>query len=344
MKNPDNRFNVDKLFILGAGTTYSLSETTRMSFKEAPLDNNFCKKILRLDTKSPKWVSGSVEYFRKEWKDNSDLEGFGLEQAIITQLSHLEFIDAIHKRRRTNSVTKESYLLHLTHLICYVLSRVRSSKNDLISAFTDKFFSKDTSNRIVTFNYDKLLDEKLSEIFDWHELYFSEIKKKRSDNSNYNSSHPILLKLHGSMNWRCVEDDYNKIINADSDKTRIDKIWIENTNRPSPSDDDYPLIIPPLPSKPITSIELFEYLWTKAYEYLYEAREFIIAGYSLPETDTLANVMFRSFKNKNLKRIVIIDPNASILEKWKTLLRRRGVGSAELVYYEDFSNYIERNC
>src|SRR5699024_5289948 len=124
MRNSINRLEVKKLFIFGAGVTYSISSRNQQSFKEAPLDSNFISKLLEIDVKKPKWAKPSIEYIVDQWKDEEPIEKFGLEEAIITQNSHLEFKEAIHKNRRNESVTPQSYLSNLSHLICYLLSRV----------------------------------------------------------------------------------------------------------------------------------------------------------------------------------------------------------------------------
>ena len=345
MRNSINRLEVKKLFIFGAGVTYSISSRNQQSFKEAPLDSNFISKLLEIDVKKPKWVKPSIEYIVDQWKDEEPIEKFGLEEAIITQNSHLEFIEAIHKNRRNESVTPQSYLSNLSHLICYLLSRVRENRNSLLENFISKFFANNnTKNRIITFNYDKIIDEYLLGNIDPKEMYFDEIKENRSDNSHLEFESPILLKLHGSINWRCHEDDFNNIINAEEENHRIPEIWIDNRNRPSVNDERFPLIIPPLPQKPITRVKLFQYLWTKAFEYLFEAEEIIIAGYSLPDADGLANSMFRTFKSNSLKIVTIIDPNTDILAKWRSVIRRGNVPSCSWRYYEDFNEYIKQNA
>ena len=110
----------------------------------------------------------------------------------------------------------------------------------------------------------------------------------------------MLLKLHGSINWRCSEHDFRSIIEGPrigEGTHEIDAAWIDDSGPPRPDDDVSPLIIPPLPAKPITSARLLKWLWTRAYEYLHEARELLIVGYSLPVADQMAEAMFGSFRS-----------------------------------------------
>ena len=79
--------------------------------------------------------------------------------------------------------------------------------------------------------------------------------------------------------------------------------------------------VPPLPSKPITSIQLFNWLWMQAYEYLHEARELIIVGYSLPAADQMADSLFGSFVTTRLEGVVVVDPHTAALDRWRQVLR-----------------------
>lgn len=117
-------------------------------------------------------------------------------------------------------------------------------------------------------------------------------------------------------------------------------MWLNNSSC-KPTDDETPLIIPPLPQKPITSIAIFRYLWTYAHEYLYEAQNIIVAGYSLPPTDTLAVSLFSKFKNNRINNLTIVDPDEEVLGKWIKLFRRNGIKSHKVHYFPDFYEYIK---
>ena len=353
MKRKSNRLRVRRLFVMGAGASFSASQPrTGPSDRQAPLDKDFTSRMCNLSVGKPGWVNDSVARIQREWKDQIPFTDFGLELAIIRQLGHLEFIDAIHPRRRRNAPSPYEWLNHVTHLIAYVLRRSHESSRESYRRFVDWIFPevKDIAlqrDRIVTFNYDDLLDRHIVARAGIEQTYFDRIKSGRyeSDRRDRVHPHPLLVKLHGSVNWRCTEEEFRRIVDPQAaeisdDPFYLDTVWYAGTGTPSPDDPTQPLIVPPLPVKPITQISLFRFLWTKAYEYLHEAEHIIVCGYSLPDADKLAASLFGNFVNKDLRFVTVIDPDPAVLRKWKKLLRRPNVGRARWNYYEDFDEYV----
>lgn len=359
MRTEANRHKINRLYILGAGSSYSLT-TGQANKHVAPLDIQFCNRINELQSLTrPRWVIDAAKRIKNEYLHHSDFKTTGLEELISQQISDYGFLEAIHPRRRYGKRLPSEYLNDLTHLITYVLRSVKPKNPALLEAWLTKYIKGTTpagvKNRIISFNYDTLIDNVLLDRFSPQELYFDNICNSESSNpSRLADRYPILLKLHGSINWRCREEEYKKILdnsggNDASNTTTyntsgchyIDKMWLDDSICKL-EQKITPLIIPPLPQKPITSVAIFRYLWTYAYEYLYEARNLVIVGYSLPPTDTLAVSLFSKFKNKNLRNITIVDPNQEVIGKWIKLFRRNGVRAHEVKYYPDFVEYIEK--
>jgi hypothetical protein len=350
MRNPSNRISVRRLFLLGAGASYAASLTDQKTYT-APLDNNFLERILRLNPERPHWVAQARRRFESQWKDHSALAGIGLEEAVVRHLGHLEFITAVHPRRTRNAITEFEWLNLLSHLVCYALRHTRETARKVYRQFAEKVFPDGTdvdafTDRIVTFNYDDLLDRYFIERAGIERTYFDKLKRRRGDKSprSVTFPNPLIIKLHGCINWRCEKAEFEGMVNGtfDDNPHTIEDIWYVKPAVPEPDDEFYPLIVPPLPVKPLTSIEIFQYLWTRAYEYLHSAEQLIICGYSLPLADRLAQSLFGNFANRRLKELVVVDPKPEIIEKWQALLRRKNVNSARLTYYEDFADYVDR--
>lgn len=98
---------------------------------------------------------------------------------------------------------------------------------------------------------------------------------------------------------------------------------------------------PPRAPQPAAA-SIFSHLWTTAYEYLHEATELIIVGYSCPPTDTLARTMFTHFENARLREISIVDPNAGALSSYRAMIPEKVSKRARWTYYSDFRDYVDR--
>lgn len=347
MKTSQNRYKLNRLFIIGAGASRCASTDA----KKAPLDNEFCQEILSLATVRPSWVSESKRIVCGKWAYPTAFQDMGLEEAVLRQMSHFEFLDAIHPRRRPASISGPEYLNHVAHLITFILRKSKETSATLYSKFVNEIFRtsaiSETNDRIITFNYDDLLDKHLITKFPLQEVYFDRMKGYRNDPSRRPErfEHPLLVKLHGSVNWRCNTKDFKRIIDTKiRAATRDDfiDIWHSVRGYNSPSDSVSPLIIPPLPTKPITEFGIFRFLWTKAYEYLHEANEIIVCGYSLPNTDQLAYSMFSNFVNRSIEKVTIVDTDTQVLGKWKRLLDRSNIQIKEWVWESDFYDYVDK--
>ncbi|MGB2963957.1 MAG: hypothetical protein WBB69_08225 [Anaerolineales bacterium] len=253
--------------------------------------------------------------------------------------------------RSRQKCSNEKYIYYLSHLIADYLQKCRSNQSGYTKLFINKIFPlktnpSDYKNRIITFNYDLIIDRPLIDRgLSKRKIYFDRIVRKQSDGIKRSSSekfmHPLMLKLHGSTNWRCTRDYFEQIIGATVDpKIRI-PIWSNDTNCPSPEEDESPLIIPPVPNKPITRSSLFKMLWTTALEYLFEAKRIVIVGYSCPDTDVLGQALFTQFSNRSVEDIIICDPNSSIFSKYYELMKGRVKANVRWRYYHSFYDFID---
>ena len=80
--------------------------------------------------------------------------------------------------------------------------------------------NKRKHNRIITFNYDTLIDDILIDEANLpaRKLYFDRIKASQEETDIRRKSDifpsPYMVKLHGSINWRIDSKTYEKIING----------------------------------------------------------------------------------------------------------------------------------
>jgi len=218
MRTETNRRKVNRLYILGAGSSYALTDGQSMN-QIAPHDTQFCERISTLkDCRRPVWVPEVAKRIQDEYLHHIDFQSSGLEELIRQQLSDYEFINAIHPRRSKGKRTKDEYLYDLIHLVSFTLSRARTKDQTILNDWLTKYFKgtikRPTRNRIISFNYDTLIDDVLHK---WHSpqhIYFDNIWTTPSKApKRLKDRYPLLLKLHGSLNWRCATTEYNKIFN-----------------------------------------------------------------------------------------------------------------------------------
>jgi len=272
----------------------------------------------------------------------------GLEEAISKQLGHIDFLNAVHPHRRIARTESYEFLRRLSYLIVFVLKKATENKGAAYRTFCSKVFAGDPDtcqDRIITFNYDDVLDRHLLNKFPVQKVYFDRMGTDSavSYRRRVVFDAPLIIKLHGSVNWRCGEEEFSRSIGESNpaDDPYI-HVWCDRTGAPSPADRIYPLIIPPLAAKPLSQIGIFRYLWTKAYEYLFEAREIIVCGYSLPEFDQFAKSLFANFTNRRMVKITVVDPDPQIIKKWQLVLKRGNLPDVEWVWADDFKKFVSK--
>jgi len=182
------------------------------------------------------------------------------------------------------------------------------------------------NDTIITFNYDCLIDTEVEEHFKerWNpELGYGfqlvsngpDLKKHidlAPKRNRIKLKAPRLLKLHGSMNFDIFKWNNRLLFKL------LDGVYWDEPLDPRQS------LIFPLSMKPFENAP-FNQLWISAFKALQQATEIFLIGYSFPQTDGHADMLFRlsSRKAKDLHRIVIVNPDASARQRGRHALARR---------------------
>lgn len=102
MKIQRFRQPVEKLFVLGAGASYALSNVRsrdgRSKRSVTPLDATFLN-CLHAARPANGWRRRSVNLLLSDWLDSSPLLEQGLERAIIKRVSQYDLLSALHPQR-----------------------------------------------------------------------------------------------------------------------------------------------------------------------------------------------------------------------------------------------------
>jgi hypothetical protein len=163
----------------------------------------------------------------------------------------------------------------------------------------------------ITFNYDDLLDQALWEFFprhapgsawnpDWGYGFPCRLSETciRHVSYDYQGSPTLLLKLHGSVNWRVpigqprpLTPDgvtHHELWSADYHRPKVDLGFLEQYLDPDP------FFVPPILTKTdLVEQPILRLIWSFAIEQLKKAGRVIFIGYSLPVTDVAASFLFR---------------------------------------------------
>ncbi len=205
-------------------------------------------------------------------------------------------------------------------------SYVFDSKQPIKKQFTDcyhQFVLKKIKEDIkkndivfISFNYDRFLEGALLHYDLGDKFSYLVPPFENPDNrTNFDSymrgyeSKIKLLKLHGALNWIFCS-------NCNDIQLYWSKRYTEGDLCPKcKQNSSSPLLIPPVINKEYAKI--IEPLWNKAEEYLREASEVIVIGYSFREADIKArNLVGNALKfNLNSFALTIVDKNSDKILK-----------------------------
>lgn len=327
-----------RVFILGAGFSKQAGMLLATELTE-PLFDRF--KKLNLD---------KVFSWYKWLKQRMDWLGYSIN---IEQVFDLAYFDAEALRmvqhrcplgRNAGDVPWskaehiENWLLWMEHDLANVVwdkQKEAKQKLETISKFSKNLQEDDV---VLTFNYDTLLENSLSEQkIDWWYGFEQEEKKIGM----------IILKMHGSINWKIAnrgESSSNELL------FRKEDIHITECGEPVPNEPEYKYDLARVHNEKVDGfIREKEYLkwkepyydvgiaglgahkplhllpgsgevWFTAMKTLWEAHEIYVVGFSLSPFDSMSRLHFagvmlkRSEENKLPKKIALIDPNACELK------------------------------
>lgn len=195
------------------------------------------------------------------------------------------------------------------------VKNVPKDREPYIKEFCEGLKSSDV---IISFNWDNLLEYYL-------EKYNIPFTFQLSEKVNK----VVLLKLHGSIDWFKTKenlsdrDSFQPIVNNDVEYVFRNKRG--NFVNFMKKDKILPFFVPPLSNKDELLIPLGE-VWRQAYLALRNRLNKVYIGYSLPKADTMARVLFSSYKFMadldeddflEKEKIRVIDPNENALLNFK---------------------------
>jgi len=206
---------------------------------------------------------------------------------------------------------------------------------------------------IVTFNYDLVIEESLKQLTTWRPTDGYGVKVhgstgewcknwissgNQTTRSREIESKVLLLKLHGSINWRLYNNNQIRL---------KDRPYVVRRNRANKPGRETISILPPGWKKEGITHQPFSAFWREAGTRLQNCKSIIILGYSLPETDLLAQALFaeiirsRASRGKKalLRELYLAEPNEKVKAKFSKIFSPVLGPSGELFKSENIQEF-----
>jgi hypothetical protein len=287
------------IYFLGAGTSIHCG---------IPLTKNFIPFLLEESFTDPRLLRA------REFVRDFFAGGVNLDPPVYPKFEQvLTLLDmAIEQDHYFSHTYHHKYLRQLRndflYLIWVLLKKASTSERfELFDAFAS---SLDSSNIVMSLNYDTLLDQSILNQFGGinYGLDFSTVYSDQP--VQFTEPSPLLLKLHGSLNWlycpNCesfylyLGKSAKKIFDENPELCLYDNCYLKG------------IIIPPSDRKDYGLVPL-SLMWIKASKYLRGADKITFIGYSLNEIDMQVLYLLKRslFNNPHPPEIEVVDPDPS---------------------------------
>jgi hypothetical protein len=329
--------NPKTVYILGAGFT-------RAFYEAAPL---LIGEFLKDDSKFEN-LECAYRILKLERKRNSD-KNIDIE-SLMTRLYNLMPYDSEGQTKELNLL-----LFEIKKSFIDKLEDAKSGKNYEKDLLNFAKYCVEKSIDCITFNNDDFFDKMLMKV---KKVHIQDKNKKieywhpdggygffcrpsvsliARPNRSMDVTAMLLLKLHGSINWR-IKQGYSSPYNIDA--IVHNDLWSLDDKILSPEDikninghlEEQPFIIPPILAKSaFVEQPILKVIWSKAYQILKMAEQVTFIGYSFPITDFAVCSLFKETINDGCN-ISIVDFREG--EKRKELI---------MAYQKVFPNIVEDN-
>lgn len=352
MKNSFNNFPRPRVVIMGAGAT-------RAAFSDndeipPPLDRDFFDIASQINGRATPTLARKV--LKDVWEIYGHVHGIGLEQYyrdIETRETIQEIAKPPHQpkkwdvRRKNLEELIRRVLLHTT---CnHLTDNFVALKSTLHESLLTQLMPGDS---VITFNYDLVIEESFGQKPLWNPSDGYGIKvhgKSHPWAKNWFKDHGfdttrglensklVLLKLHGSLNWD------PRTTNGISLKYK--PYWVRSqAGKTVPS---YVELIPPSWNKNIENWP-YKVLWRTARNHLENAKSLIFVGYSMPDTDVLAQALFaevassRNASGRSFSELHLAERNEAVRRKLVELFNPALGPKGKIFEYDDFEHFCRR--
>ena len=355
------------LVVLGAGASigakrYPIESSVRETFKRMPSSRNFFYDLFRNNPKPGQMrrdlnmlglmYEGTNSLISRAWGLTKQKRGFDPEEwRGINVEDVFSFVDIGAKMYSRGTIYQRGFERSRAALIDFIVMMlmVRSDGQhcELLMQLILKLKSSDS---IISFNYDTISDFTLQCVkAPQYRTYATLMSGRLPRVKDYEGS-GVLLKLHGSVNWR-------QCPNSKCRFHRVPHIPFKNKSKKLPglmtgSFDEClscghkrpePAIIPPMTTKSIDKHNFYNRLWNIARVQLPRFDKIIFIGYSFPPNDAYTEWLFRQlrFVKRKPAQIIVVNPEAT-RRRHPVALRYASIFRGfHIEYHHDFETFVK---
>ncbi|MFN8113183.1 MAG: SIR2 family protein [Solirubrobacterales bacterium] len=257
--------------------------------------------------------------------------GPGLEVGLETVFNNLDAARTFHREfnvDRGRILQEPARLIgNLRTALPHLLGETITGRCEYHSALAERLHVGDV---VVSLNYDCVMDDVFREHGGFRfdpdrggyglDVQSGAADWRKSGRGKRAKGSILLLKLHGSLNWR-----------GPAVPLRLRKEPYESV-----ADG---VIAPPLTNKPVTE-EPFRTIWREARTAVRRMRRLVIVGYSMPDADGLVRSLLATDLSTSLEDVIIVDPSEATRSRHITFFARVA-GDARVLTLNSFKQLAE---
>ena len=313
----------ETVIVLGAGASRGVSYGRDSEFP-SPLDYDFYDLLQRLnpseaDSRAVKRVLDRVNRLPRDYWRSFERSFYTLQlKAYLSDKFGVDRPFETDDRIVTDFAFCVHALLRKAH--------GKTSKCDFHEAILSVLEPSDT---VLSFNYDLVVERALKGIALRDSISFGQWIY--GFGASRTRRLPLILKLHGSSNWRFESSDGNGL-----DRLHVrTKRWEDLDKAPgytriaTRDTTAFPIFLPfwdkRIEEKPWVN------LWSSALAQLSSAKNVLVWGYSLPPTDIKAYVLFDLGLSEREMNLCVVDPSPETRARWRNFFPKARYWEYELI-------------
>jgi hypothetical protein len=343
MKDKNNKsLNKGTMLILGAGASigaakFPIESSLREAMAKMPSGDNFFYDLFfqgKTNTHDKRFLNvlgltyeGLNDLIVRAWGLDKNLSHFDPEEWKQINIEEVfTFLDIGSRMYPRSTRYQKGFGICRSSLASFITSFLSVKSEGLhCEHLMDILFGLKPTDSIISFNWDTIADFTLQQAGrPIYSGYLDLMTKEPLRVSDYRDR-PVLLKLHGSLNWiicpnpKCSLHGKPRLAVK---RKKLQRFFSMHKCPQCGNERGEPFIVPPTSQKFIRRGTLLHKLWLIAREKLPFCKRLIFVGYSFPATDFYSEWLFRQIYFIDAQRPEIIVINPAIMKKKSQVTQR----------------------